>query len=566
MKKFFLLVVSLFIIHYSLFIIHSPSPIFADCDPGNHPSREGVSRTNPGDACSKTESQANSCATSFTIFDEVTYSKMDPRKTIEETTDGVVTIDATKVTIPFVGFSTGEDENKYIADYFEGTNEYYANYHNQNLITNYQGILRKLTPSTYQDQLKKEMVERLGYSLEYGAESKEALQKGLLTTEQREKIINDYTLKYTGRICWQAPFWAEALKTLIKTMGVNLPDITNYCIFESDSGPTSWIVRIRTLISPFVPEETEKWLSRLPGMFHVEYQKGVKANLSVFLNKENLPNEESLPPETDDKDYIKKYLSWKKRDAGFLGNIGPWYKLWQVIPLVSREDSVGYMEPEQGANKNPKDIFEYADIISEEARITNVPHLARLNELTKNIGQLLLPYQHEIEIVEAPEDSSGQCIKEALTTNNAADWVTDKIMKLSLKANEEFTNPYYDQCWAQLQKYTTSYDPNDYPPLSCFSRAEHEVSRGIDVKLKHPYLNPIWGYTAAPNSGMFNLFRPYGEPTFEDIEAVSYQPINYSYIPGSVSPQQGYFYYPHLGGLQRAKEWTVNQALWPYEK
>ena len=104
----------------------------------------------------------------------------------------------------------------------------------------------------------------------------------------------------------------------------------------------------------------------------------------------------------------------------------------------------------------------------------------------------------------------------------------------------------------------------------CSQGGEAEVSRAFGVNLKLPYLDEIWSYTANANGGFFNIFRPYGTPTFEDIDAA--QTISYSYNPkgltinGEVSPQEGLFFFPHLGGIETAKEWVVNQSLWPYEE
>jgi len=155
-------------------------PADVNCTPYENVSPERNPRPAQCNICNVTELLTPSCATSFSVFDKITYSKMES-EIIEKSWSGDVTVDPTQVKIPFVGKRNMEpetrwerlnpldtpdenakrwyqfweipnaDENKYLADYLEGTNEYYRNYGNQTTITNYQGVLRKLTPSEYQN-------------------------------------------------------------------------------------------------------------------------------------------------------------------------------------------------------------------------------------------------------------------------------------------------------------------------------------------------------------------------------------------------------------------------------
>ena len=66
--------------------------------------------------------------------------------------------------------------------------------------------------------------------------------------------------------------------------------------------------------------------------------------------------------------------------------------------------------------------------------------------------------------------------------------------------------------------------------------------------------------------GFFNIFRPQSFPAFEDIDAA--QAVSYlspDFEAEEIAPNQGLFFFPHLGGIQKAKEWVVNQALKPYQ-
>jgi hypothetical protein len=76
------------------------------------------------------------------------------------------------------------------------------------------------------------------------------------------------------------------------------------------------------------------------------------------------------------------------------------------------------------------------------------------------------------------------------------------------------------------------------------------------VDLLHPYLDEIWEQTTDSFRGLFNIFRPKVEPPFEDLYAHSY--IEYSYSGGSITPESPWkFYFPRLGGIQKAKEWVL---------
>ena len=183
------------------------------------------SRPDACDPCNVTSYSAFSCATSFTVNDSITYEKREGAKEephcVEKDWTGTVIVDASNTTIPFVGkkredsIESREDEQKYLADYFEGTDEYSRTYDvqvgipffggktafhgtNTTLLPNYQGVLRKLTPMGYQDQLKVEMVERAQKTVASGGE----LMPG---------GVHDYEISYAPRVCWDLSFLGEAV-------------------------------------------------------------------------------------------------------------------------------------------------------------------------------------------------------------------------------------------------------------------------------------------------------------------------------------------------------------------
>jgi len=502
------------------------------------------SRPAPCYVCTQTEFLTPSCATSFEVFDEIKYIRKGPEtrpETITEKWGGTVSIAPGSLTIPFVGKKGEESEQKNLADYFEGTNEYYQNYGNQTTLTNYQGILRKLTPLGYQDQLKQQLVE-------------------LAKEEVNE--INDYPVRYVGRLCWDAPFWADAIDFIIEKV-IQLPDINHFCLYED-----SWQgLIIKTAKWTGLIEIAER-LSDLPGMLHITYTSGV--GLTNISNLTHPPNPDGLSPQ----EYQEKFLSWKYDENGNLRNN---YKLWLATPMLSREDTPGQVEPYLASE--PGDEF-----LPEEPQAEAVPHLARLYESSKIISDLLTPVwdgEKTIEMVKTPEipetNPPNACIQNYLP-GNEGDTLCCEPIERTLNAVEEFPNPFYEECHqglntlvircASLTLANSTLDEMIVCTkelaalvLKCGGEEPKDVSRGFGINLKHPYLDEIWSFTTNANGGFFNIFRPYGSPTFEDISAA--QTIAYGY-PGGVSPREGLFFFPHLGGIQIAKEWVVNKVLWPF--
>lgn len=331
------------------------------------------------DLCNLTGMLTYSCATSFTVFDEVTYLRGDVDEWCEEDPwlerewGGVVSIDPSDTTIPFVGKKGEEDEQKYLADYFEGTNEYYEDYslYWRDWI-NYAGVWRKLSPMNYQNQLKEEMVNR-----------------ALATNDIQEEGIHHYQLEYQGRLCWDMPLLIDALLAFSQSQNIPLPlantllnaiyqplantllnaiyQRASYCVFDDPA-----ILAARTAIAAF----------------NVVSPLDIPIIIQTTDETEPLTAlEDHLPPNPDEEDYINKWNEWKASDNG------KWSKLWQVVPMFSREDTPGMIIPYLGYR--PRDKFEVQDPVSQ---VEKVPHLARLYEATLEIDQLLYPLMPEEEI------------------------------------------------------------------------------------------------------------------------------------------------------------------------
>jgi len=524
------------------------------------------------DLCNLNAPQTPSCATSFKTLQIVEYKRGGP-ETIKW--DGTIYINPTKIKIPFVGEKNEErsiwefwkfweqshaSENDYLADYFEGTNEYYRNYGNQTTITNYQGILRKLTPFEYQNQLKRQLI-----------------------TRAQEKEIHDYGIKYIGRFCWDIPFWMDAGKFILEKLNqlvldstinkvlaffsnlfnfentprleFSLLDIGHYCLYASlQEGLGGWFIAETDNFVSNAPVVGPIYnglikFTQIPGLVHLYHSGTIEENLtSLVAHQPPDPNEEQY--QNNLSKYKEDYLKWKYDENG---NLTEWYRLWQATPMLSREDTKGTIEPYLG----PGAEAELGEI-PEENKIEKVPHLARLYEGSQIISDLLTPLwegEKTIEMVKTPEipqttPPNNACLKNYLPgPEGKGDELCCRPIETQLSG--EFTNPYYPCDWSATNS-------------ACQETKEEDVSQDIGISLKHPYLDEIWSYTANANGGFFNIFRPHDYPTFEDIDAAD--TISYNYSRGGVSPEKGLFFYPHLGGVQKAKEWVVNQALWPYEE
>jgi len=489
-----------------------------------------TSRPAECDLCGPEAPLTPECATSFETYRQINYPETEWQTTIY--------VDPRKVVIPFVG-EENASEAAYLTDYLEGTNEYYQNYGNQNTITNYQGVLRKLTPYEYQNQQKKDLIKRA-----QGGE------------------IHDYDVIYTGRFCWDVPVWMDAAGWLVDEatdltvdrivniifkllridadIDIKAPDIGHYCLYEDDDGLSWLIVKGNSLLSkiPIVKglKETLGVLSRgIPGVVHFKDTLYAAEERLTTIGSDEL----YLPPDPHEENYQGKLEEWKNEGDG------KWYRLWQAVPMLSREDSQGKITPYEG---------DELTIEPEEQKIEAVPHLARLYEASQKVNQILIPKGKDIEMVVSPSISETEdpplCFKEGYFPVENGDALCCERIEGELTAVENFGD-LYPGC------------DQDNPTLECLEMSK-TVSRDIGVKLEHPYLDEIWSYTANANGGFFNIFRPYQISAFEDIPVAD--EIKYSASNAEVSPQEGHFYFPHLGGIQRAKEWVVNEALRPFNK
>jgi len=328
------------------------------------------------DTCNQTDLFTPSCATSFTVSDTVSYNRGDgttePPHCVEREWGGTVTIDPTHTTIPFVGKKKGESEQIYLADYFEGTNEYYQNYEKYWLDwVNHAGVFRKLSPMQYQDKLKKEMIRR----------AQETLSQNI-----HEGGIHDYKLSYRGRVCWDLPLLPQVFLTFVDKAKI-LEELANnplslflsfdktkkaldfilkrshYCFFDGDIFEDLMAETIELAIRDF-----NKYS---PIDIRLRTSESFEGTLSSIASH--------LPPSQNEKDYFQKWQNWQKLEGG------KWFSLWQTTPMFSREDTPGKITPYLGARSKDETLP------SLSSQIEKVPHVARLYELTQELNKFLLP-------------------------------------------------------------------------------------------------------------------------------------------------------------------------------
>jgi hypothetical protein len=202
------------------------------CTPGN--SGDTTSRPVPCDACNQGV-PASDCATSFTANDFVTFQKgdgapqcADGNYYVNKTWTGIVQVDPSKTTIPFVGNKGGESEQKYLADYLEGTNEYYRAYKDGSAYwldtINYAGVNRKLLPYVYQNTLKENLIQR-------AVDGK--------NNASLSNIVHDYKIKYQSRICWDFPMITDLVLAALSKLNLPVVDgaekYTHYCFMGDNS-------------------------------------------------------------------------------------------------------------------------------------------------------------------------------------------------------------------------------------------------------------------------------------------------------------------------------------------
>jgi hypothetical protein len=196
--------------------------------------------------------------------------------------------------------------------------------------------------------------------------------------------IHDYRLKYVERVCYDLPIYFQFFETVGRHLiGDEWPEwiwqILNYCFYNSSSSMVEsiFINGVRNVVEAFdwgwyeeaVPLESEE------GIFLTEFYS------------EALGEIVHAPPTPFEEDYEQLWREWKN------DNDRKWFKLWQTVPMVTREDTEGHLgiTPEiQPLRHNERYVGIWGTQIL-------VPHLARLWETSRWIQQTLLPVCEVVE-------------------------------------------------------------------------------------------------------------------------------------------------------------------------
>jgi hypothetical protein len=536
---------------------------------------------------------------------------------VERDWGGNIIIDPSQVTVPFVGKKGEEDVKKYLADYFEGTAFYYGpdidlndcKKENPNegerkacqeavkRILAEGGVFRKLAPKELQDKLKKEMIERAKKS----------------AGGQIEEGIHDYLIEHAGismRLSQIQPppelpvrakeeeyeNWKAAYNNWKKTESGKLWAAVP--MFSREDSPGQVIASVNTkrkdtvAITPPIREEQVPHLARLfevtrelrkllmpwlkEGKAEAQTRTLLASSNPQVLGEKTLlvqaePCKECLdasivnPIVNNGKVYATLSILHQCPGHGTVGDVsmGPCGVRGQVHSVPPGEHGFSSNHPAivtpvpiscPGTASLCVEIRAERDVdpSCRQARTIRcqVTVDADCNVADTNCGGGLPP-PPDCGLAEPP--SYPACEYESITDEYPNDTICCNPILIDLKAIEQFENPNYTPCEEIIDPATGRIKILN---PECKKKVTRLVHRDVKVDLFHPYLDEIWEQTTDSFRGLFNIFRPKVEPPFEDLYAHSY--IEYSYSGGSITPSSPWkFYFPHLGGVQKAKEWVL---------
>ncbi len=574
------------------------------------------SRPLPCDACILEPPLTYACATTFAVHDTVSWKWEDSDFVCEPTGEhwvekdwgGIITIDANDVTVPFVGKKGEEDVQKYLADYFEGTAFYYGQdidlesceekgtcQEEVERSVMEGGVFRKLAPKELQDELKNEMIDR----------AKKSLSGNI---KEGTEIIHDYLIEHGGYSMQLSEIqpppelpvkakpddyedWKKAYESWKRTPSGKLWAAVPMFTREDSPGQVIASVNVkRKDIADVIPPVQEEKVPHLARLFEVtqELQKLLfpwveeeeeEASEKILLASSNpqVLGEKTLLAQGEwdacDPDgdcccnlairaiccsggsgtvvidahgcgHLHTYINGQQ--VGFMNVLGPSMTYYFSCPT------------DPGANVNVSVTTENINlhyVVSGGCSMT-------LDENGTACCGSLGPMPEPRECGLAEPIPYPACEYESVSDNNPNDTICCDPIFIDLKAVDQFENPNYTGPCVWFTDPATG--ERDLLNPECRNVETRHVHRDVKVDLLHPYLDQIWEQTTDSFQGLFNIFRPETESTFEDLDAHSY--INYSYTGGSITPGEPWkFYFPHLGGIQKAKEWVL-EALNPEEE
>lgn len=579
-----------------------------------------TSRPVPCEDCNRTNDLTSSCAQSFQINDQVKYRRGDSNNScegniwVEKNWEGTVSVDPKGVIIPFVGKKGDENRQKYLADYFEGTCPYYGDNSpcpsdptTEDVLGGKSpiGIWQYYAPRELQDSFKKEMVRR-------AIESK--------SNNLKLDKIRDYVVNYKGdslklsefdghfpptevedpdgkkRLAWENTRWGilwpavpmftreDTPGKIVPYLGAGIKDS-----FEIQDKDTTTIEKVPHLARLF---EVTKAINQLLMPAPQTDNTGSIDGPIIASSKENPSKEVTLLAEASCQKCLVPNIVDPYVFAGNLhytlsicfscmgdstvgdGTVGDVYmgacgnanQVHSVSPncFSSSHESVAPPVPiscpgtasicastraNRDVNESCKGQFISTNCqVSVDANCKVISSTCGAAPPPKPICGLPKPQ---------PVDT---CEKPSITGQGDTLCCSEIVAKVS--ATDQFINASPASC------STCIYDPItggfiDPGCDACNDILTQDVTRKVGVSLSHPYLKTIWDNTTNIADGFWNIWRMGDTPKFESTDASSRVKYNYTSASGkaSLNPNEGDFYFPYLGGIQRAKEQVIKTIL-----
>lgn len=575
--------------------------------------------------CNTTDKLIGSCATSFTVNDQISYKKKEGDYCelqnqgwwVEKDWGGTIGIDPSSTTIPFVGKKGAESEQKYLADYFEGTDKYYYFYQDAIQKMNHAGVWRKLAPKQTQDKLKREMVSRSCTKEEGGTHDYQVISENgetaLLSEINNHKPPSETETNYEEKYdAWEnsdggkwARLWAavpmfsheDTPGQIVPYVATKIHDTVTYPLPAQEVQKVPHVARlyeaskaVGEILKP-KKEETAQSSGNSSVLLAAaeKYQPEEKVLLAEDECRNHLVASIVNPSVSGGSLHYALQICPACSGYGCIGDVrmGPCGNLSQVHSVCGcfTSDNPAIAPPIpiscpgtaticENAQANRDVAPEYASqVVSANCQVTVD---SNCNITSSSCGAAPPPPPSCGLPGASPVDA---CNKEAIRDINPNDTLCCSMMKINLSAVDEVINTDYTPCitirdcggeWIDGTFYRCNrcgLNPNgeevcvEQPSSKCEDVVQVAVNRQVGITLSHPYLSEIWEYTGKDKTGVFNIFRPETSDKFEELAAAS--DIQYSYSRGSVNPATGNFYFPYLGGIQKAKNWVI-RTLYPY--
>jgi len=577
------------------------------------------------ESCNTTNKLIGSCATSFTVNDQISYKKKDgnycgeggetnPGWWVEKDWGGTIGIDPSSTTIPFVGKKGAESEQKYLADYFEGTDKYYYFYQDPIQRLSHSGVWRKLAPKQTQDKLKREMVVRYRScnAADLGTHDYQIISENGDTAFLSEIYDHQPPLETETNYEEKYDIWANSNGGKWARLWTAVP------MFSHEDTPGQIVAYVGTKIKDkYTPASQVEKVPHVARLYEAtkavmdilqpskeESAQSLNSKTTVLAAAEKYqPEEKTLLAESSDEwqfcgptgnNCFNASIRSICCSAGS-GTLVVDANGYGHLTVTVNGAMVGFNALGQGltyhfgCSANPGETFS----VSAAATNYDVSGYSVTGGCSTTLDENAYACCAGGEAPVIPPSCGlpganpiDACKKDALRDTNPNDTLCCSLMKINLSAVDDVINTEYTPCinirscgceYVDLNRNRTNEESERFccrkcglnehleevcveqPSSACEDVVTVPVSRQVGITLSHPYLSEIWEYTAQDKTGVFNIFRPETSDKFKELDAAS--SIQYSYSHGTVDPATGSFYFPYLGGIQKAKEWVVRTLL-----